>query len=101
MTAAAIHYGWERPQPLPFDFIFTPTHVERVAIAGKKEGVAFPPPFGNYTTPAYFVFVTTKHGDLRISVSKKVFEALSVGDSTVVQYQRGRWTSALKGRIAR
>ncbi|MEK7505536.1 MAG: hypothetical protein AAB597_01405 [Patescibacteria group bacterium] len=109
MNAMAIRYGWGRPQPLPTDFIFAATHVERTTIADKKEGVSLPhmgTGYGasssmGYASPAYFVFTMTRDGDMRITVSKKVYNLLRIGDSIVVQYQRGRWTGALKGKIAR
>ncbi|MEK7461758.1 MAG: hypothetical protein AAB586_01675 [Patescibacteria group bacterium] len=109
MNATAIRYGWDRPQPLPTDFIFTANHVERTTVADKKEGVSLPfmgTGYGasssmGYASPAHFIFVMTQHGDMRITVSKKVFDLLRTGDSIVVQYHRGRWTGALEGKIAR
>lgn len=109
MNATAIRYGWDRPQPLPTDFIFTAAHVERTTVADKKEGVAisfgaggyYSPPVSIYASPAYFIFVMTRQGDLRIDVSKKVFDLLRVDDPIVVKYYRGRWTGTLKGKIAR
>jgi len=110
MTAMAIRYGWDRPQPLPGDFVLTTRYVEHVTIADKKEGVSLPRVGGGYggsasigyASPAYFIFMMTERGDLRIDVSKKAYDLLKVGDPIVVQYQQGRWTrDALKGKIAR
>lgn len=113
MTATTIRYGWDRPVPLPGDFIFTTAYVERAVIADKREGFAiYYPVGGGYTAniaaaspssnaPAYFIFVMTDRGDLRITVSKKVYDCLEIGDNIVVEYQKGRWTGALKGNIAR
>lgn len=109
MNTATIRYGWDRPQPLPTDFIFVATHFARTTIVDKKDGASLPSmgsgygasPSMGYASPAYFIFVMTRHGDVRITVSKKVFDLLRIGDSIVVQYRRGRWTGALEGRIAR
>ena|SRR5581483_2973548 len=109
MTTGSIRYGWDRPVPLPLDFAFSPTFTERTTVADKKEGLTDHTAIGVYgggigtviTSPAYFVFVWTSRGDLRISVSKAVFDQIRTGDSVVVQYQQGRWTNSLKGCIAR
>ena len=91
---------------LPFDFIGTPVFVERLSISEKCEGLSIPQiaPFSSsmgYSMPAYFVFVKTRFGDLRITVSKEAFDLLEPGDPLVVSYRRGRWTGALEGKIAR
>lgn len=98
--------AWQdRPMPLPTDFIFTRTFIEKLRIIKMEEGIAIvginPLSHVEYTTAAYFIFLMTQFGDMRIEVSKIVFDLLTTDDSVVVSYQRGRWTGALKGRIAR
>lgn len=95
-----------RPEPMPFDFVGTPRFVEKLAIIKKDEGISLPgsAQFSNgigYGKPAYFIFFLTPFGDMRMTVSKEVFDLLEVGDKIVVNYRKGRWTGALKGVIAR
>ena len=108
LTTPVIRKWYERPEPLPTDFIWTKTFLERTSILKKEEGVAVSviTPFGGgggpyATRPAYFIFVMTQHGDMRIIVSERVFDLLRDGDPIVVSYRRGRWSGALKGKIAR
>jgi|CXWL01.1.fsa_nt_gi hypothetical protein len=89
--------------------IFPAVHVERTTVTDKRGSVELPYEGGGYcasasighATPVYFIFVMTAHGDLRITVSRDVFNLLEVGDPIVVQYQKRRCTDALKGKIAR
>ena len=104
-SAVTITPWYQRPEPLPFDFIGTASFVQKLEIIEKKEGVSLPAPvpFNNsigYSSPAYFIFVMTPFGDMRLDVSEKVFNLLAIGDRIVVSYCRGRWTGALKGKIA-
>lgn len=102
MTTAAITPQYERPVPMPFDFIGTKRFTEKLDVIDTVEGVCISvSPSSGYTTPAYFVFVATPFGDMRLDVSKKVFDLTERGDKLIVRYQRGRWTGALKGKIAR
>lgn len=106
MTTTAIREWHERPTPFPTEFLWTKTLVERTTVLKKQEGVyvSESAAFGHYrssTTPAYFIFVMTEHGDMRIDVSKKVFDLLREGDPLIVSYRRGYWSGALKGKIAR
>ena len=106
-TTMAITPWYSRPTPMPFDFIGTATFVEKLQIFQKEQGYSLPigcGPYGGgggHVTAAYFIFVMTPFGDMRIEVSEKVFGLLNVGDNIVVSYRRGRWTAALKGTIAR
>jgi hypothetical protein len=105
MTTIAITPWYSRPRAILTDFIFTKRYVEKLAIIGKIDGVAMPAevPFNNsigYGIAAHFVFVMTRFGDLRIEVSKEVFDLLTIGESVIVSYRRGRWTKALEGKIA-
>lgn len=91
---------------MPFDFVGTERFVEKLSVIHKEEGVSLPAqaPFTNsigYASPAYFIFVMTPFGDMRMTVSKKVFDLIETGDKIVVSYRKGRWTGALKGEIAR
>ena len=103
-----IRYGWERPQPLPGDFIFVKPKTVRTTIADKREGFSVPSMTcgygsaltGGYASDAYFIFVMTPDGDLRVTVSKEVFDLLEIGDPIIVKYRSGRWTQALEGKIA-
>lgn len=106
MTTATIRKWYERPIPIPTDFIGTEVFTERIKILRKEEGVSLPivsgfVPSAGYTHPAYFIFVMTKAGDLRIEVTKTVFELLRKNDPIVVSYRTGRWTGAIEGKIAR
>lgn len=110
MTTAVIRKSFERPDPFPLlDLIWTPTFTERATVLEKVEGVSVPftGAFGGggatyYCLPAYFIFVMTERGDMRMDISKKVYDLLQVGDPIVVSYRQGRWTKgALKGKIAR
>jgi hypothetical protein len=108
-TAPSITPWYLRPTPWPFDFIGTAHHVEKLVIFEKQEGVKMPAisaGYGGcasigYAVPAYFIFMMTPFGDLRIEVSQKVFNVLEVDDQIVVSYRRGRWSGALKGKVAR
>ena len=107
IITAVITPWYERPMPLPLDFIGTTKFVERLQVFRKEQGCNIPslpgPPFGSsgYTTPAYFIFVMTRFGDMRLDISEKVFNLLKIDDWIVVEYRYGRWTGALKGAIAR
>lgn len=105
MTATTTTSWYLRPSPMPFDFIGTASFIEKLAIIEKKEGVSLPDPapFSNsigYGAPAYFIFVMTPFGDMRMTVSAQVFKLLEVGDKVVIKYRRGRWTGALEGKFA-
>jgi hypothetical protein len=105
-TTSTITPWFLRPTSVPTDFIGTETFVEKVNIIDKKTGIAMPlqVPFAGlnqYGFTIYFIFVMTPFGDMRIEVSKKVFDLLRVGKPIIVSYRRGRWTGSLKGSIAR
>jgi hypothetical protein len=105
-TIATITPHFQRPIPLPFDFIGTAHFVEKLTIIEKREGVSLPAgtPFNSgigYAPPAYFIFVMTRFGDMRMDVSEKVFQLLDVGEKVVVDYRKGRWTGALECKFAK
>lgn len=95
---------YKRPTPWPLEFLFTKTHVEKQTIISKEEGFSLPMHHNGghgYGIPAYFIFVTTPFGDMRIEVSEKVYNLLKIDEKIVVSYKRGRWSGALEGKIAR
>jgi hypothetical protein len=107
-TASVTTPWYQRPDPLPFDFIGTKKFVEKLKVIEKTEGVSLPctPMMGGgasigYALPAYFIFVMTPFGDMRLDVSKAFFDLIEVGDPLIVSYRHGRWTGALKGKITR
>lgn len=77
-------------QSIPTDFIGTAKYLERVEILQK--GILA-------SSSANFICVMTQRGPLQISLSKQMSEIVRVGDSIIVQYQKGRWTGAMKGHI--
>jgi hypothetical protein len=110
IAEATITPQHQRPVPMPFDFVGTRKYFERSKVIARREGVALivvpgGPGHGGVSRstaqPVFFIFVMTQFGDMRLDVSKKVFDLLRRGDDIVIQYQRGRWTGALKGKIAR
>lgn len=110
MTTTAIRKTFDRPEPFPLlDFIWTPRFVERTSVVEKELGFYIDLIGGGIgvtsrciTKPAFFIFVMTERGDMRMEVSKKVFDLLQVGDPIIVSYRQGRWTKgALQGKIAR
>lgn len=109
-ATTAIRRGFARPEPFPIlDLIWTPMHTERTTIHEKVEGFSLPFTGGiyggartGYSKPAYFIFVLTKRGELRLNVSKEVFDLVRVDDPIIVNYRQGRWTKGvLEGKIAR
>ncbi len=102
-----IQHWPELPQPIPTDFIGTPKYFERTEVRDKQEGWLVWEVAGPYggggggASPGYFIFVVTERGQLRLTVPKEVFDLLEVHDQVVVCYRKGRWTGALKGKIAR
>ena len=103
MTAIS-EVNTERPIPYPFgEFIGTPWFWERVIVELKKVGVSIPigASLSAPCPPAYFLFVETKYGILRLVVPAELYAQIQAGDSLVVKYQRARWTpGAVRGKIA-
>lgn len=106
MAQAAL---WQRyRQLLPFDFIGTSWHTKKALVQGRDTGLRIYWGGGGWVPsmrfPAgetfYLMFVATPHGNLRLEVSKPVFDLIRAGDSIIVCYQQGRWTGELRGGIA-
>ncbi|MDO8742083.1 MAG: hypothetical protein Q7J45_00900 [bacterium] len=91
MTATVLERDNDLPQSILTDFIGTTKHLERVDVVERTIAIS--------SSLCYYLFVQTQRGRLRITLSKEIFEILREGDSIIVQYQKGRWTGALKGNI--
>lgn len=105
MTNVVIKPWFERPTPIPTDFIGTQKFFAKTVVLEKKEGVNLPymapgVQSPGYSSPAYFIFLRPNDKDLRVTVSKQVFDLLEIGNEIVVFYRVGRWTGAVEGKIA-
>lgn len=90
MDATITERTSDLPQSVPTDFIGTTTYLERVEILEKGILAA---------SSKVFITVMTQHGPLRAILSEELSKLVRVGDSIIIQYQKGRWTGALKGHI--
>ncbi len=90
----------------PFDFTFAKTHQERALLVNKIVATVQMAALTFENAKAWseerpLLFLETTFGDLQIKVSKKAYDLWKVGDHIVVEFQRGRWTGNLKGKICR
>lgn len=90
----------------PFDFTFTKTYRERAPLTNKVMATLQMAALGFDNAKAWseevpLLFLETTLGELEIEVSKKAYGLWKVGDHIVVEFQRGRWTGNLKGKICR
>lgn len=90
----------------PFDFTLTKTYQERARLTKKivatLQMVAMT--FENskaWSEERPLLFLETTLGELEMEVSQKTYDLWQVDDHIVVEFQRGRWTGNLKGKICR